>query len=174
MLRVWFLVALVVGSLQGLEVVFEKIEQLSGFDIYDSTLRVRKYNRTTTTLNGTFTLLTPVDNSYIVSTDLYHSSRGNQQFNHYPMKLPTKRLCDFLEGIYDEYYEYIADIVNLPEKGECPIMPRAGHILNKVFPTKAVPKFAPKGLWKVFVIQALEDVEVSRFELILKVHNDLF
>ncbi|XP_053663375.1 uncharacterized protein LOC128712509 [Anopheles marshallii] len=172
MLFILFTLALIVFSLQGMQVDFERFEQLSGFNFYNSSLRVRKYNRTMITLNGTLNVVAPLNRSLMISTDFFHSSLGNQQFNHYPVKLPTQDVCDFMKNFYADYSEYVEDMVNMPEEGECPIAPRTIYVTNKVFPTKAVPPFFPPGLWKVHLINSLNRVEMVRFEIIAKVTND--
>uniref|UniRef100_A0A182LW01 MD-2-related lipid-recognition domain-containing protein n=1 Tax=Anopheles culicifacies TaxID=139723 RepID=A0A182LW01_9DIPT len=172
MLLVLFLLTLVIISLQGKQVDFERFDQLSGYNFYNSSLRVRKYNRTMVTLNGTLEVVTQLNRSMVISTDFFHSSRGNQQFNHYPVKLPTKDVCDFMQNFYEDYREYVQDMVNIPEEGECPIAPRTIYVTNKVFPTKAVPSFFPPGLWKIYVINSMNNVEMVRFELIFKVTGD--
>uniref|UniRef100_A0A4Y0BPI3 Uncharacterized protein n=1 Tax=Anopheles funestus TaxID=62324 RepID=A0A4Y0BPI3_ANOFN len=93
---------------------------------------------------------------------MFHSPLGNQQFNHYPMKLPSQRVCDFLNTLHDDYSEYLTNIYNLPERGTCPIYPQDVYTIDKVFPAKAVPAFVPKGLWKAFIIFSLEEEEVAR------------
>ncbi|XP_035907235.1 uncharacterized protein LOC118509963 [Anopheles stephensi] len=62
--------------------------------------------------------------SVIKSTDLCHSSRGNQQFNHYPVKLPTTNVCQFVQNLYTDYLDYLEDMYNIADEGECPIAPR--------------------------------------------------
>ncbi|XP_050072350.1 uncharacterized protein LOC126560433 [Anopheles maculipalpis] len=174
MLLTLFTLTLIVISLQGMQIDFERFELLSGFDYYNSTVRVRKYNRTVVMLNGTLDVLATLNKSLIISTDLFHSSLGNQQFNHYPVKLPTTDVCEFMINLHADYQEYLQDIINIPKAGECPILPRTVYIKNMVFPTKAVPPFFPPGLWKVFIISSLNDVEVIRFEMIIKAKNDFF
>uniref|UniRef100_A0A1S4HCY1 Uncharacterized protein n=1 Tax=Anopheles gambiae TaxID=7165 RepID=A0A1S4HCY1_ANOGA len=160
-------------TLQVMQIDFERLEQLAGFDIYNSSLRVRKYNRTAVALNGTIHLMVPLNESIMVTSDFFHSRLGNQQFNHYPVKFPTQQVCKFLENFYTDYSEYVDDFENLPAKGECPIKPCKIDILNKPFPAKAVPPFFPSGLWKAHIKLTLNDVEISRFELITKARNDL-
>uniref|UniRef100_A0A8W7PZW4 Uncharacterized protein n=1 Tax=Anopheles coluzzii TaxID=1518534 RepID=A0A8W7PZW4_ANOCL len=145
---------------------------LSDIEIARS-LRVRKYNRTAVALNGTIHLMVPLNESIMVTSDFFHSRLGNQQFNHYPVKFPTQQVCKFLENFYTDYSEYVDDFENLPAKGECPIKPCKIDILNKPFPAKAVPPFFPSGLWKAQIKLTLNDVEISRFELITKARNDL-
>uniref|UniRef100_A0A182TYJ5 Uncharacterized protein n=1 Tax=Anopheles melas TaxID=34690 RepID=A0A182TYJ5_9DIPT len=147
---------------------YERAEQLSGFDMVNTTLRVRKYNRTTKVLNGTTASTTILNNSFLISTDIFHSPLGNQQFNHYPMKLPSKPLCDFLDMIYAEYSDCLENIYNLPERGTCPILPLEVHTIDKVFPAKSIPPFVPKGLWKAFIIFTLHDEEVVRLMWMIK------
>ncbi|XP_040167610.1 uncharacterized protein LOC120902702 [Anopheles arabiensis] len=174
MLSVLFSLLLFVSvTLQLMQIDFERLEQLAGFDIYNSSLRVRKYNRTAVVINGTIELMVPLNESVMVTSDLFHSSRGNQQFNHYPVKFPTQNVCEFLENFYTDYSEYVDDLDNLPAKGECPIKPCKIDILNKPFPAKAVPPFFPSGLWKAQLKLTMNDVEIARFELIIKARQDL-
>ncbi|XP_053666152.1 uncharacterized protein LOC128715296 [Anopheles marshallii] len=173
MQKVWLMLTISILPLSlGLQINFENADQISGFDVMGHTLRVRKYNRTTIVLNGTTTLKTILNNSYVLSTDMFHSPLGNQQFNHYPMKLPSQRVCDFLNTLHDEYSKHLTDIYNLPAHGTCPIYPQEVYTINKVFPADAVPAFVPTGLWKAFIIFSLEEEEVARFVWIVKVSND--
>uniref|UniRef100_A0A1S4HCX4 MD-2-related lipid-recognition domain-containing protein n=3 Tax=gambiae species complex TaxID=44542 RepID=A0A1S4HCX4_ANOGA len=173
MLFVLYSVLLCVISLHGIQIDFERFDQLSGYNVYNSSLRVRKYNRTMVTLNGTLQVVVPLNKSFMISTDFFHSSRGNQQFNHYPVKLPTRHVCEFMDNFYADYSEHVKDMINMPERGECPIRPRTIYVVNKPFPKEAVPPFFPPGLWKVHLINSVQNVEIVRFEIIAKVNNDL-
>ncbi|XP_061519088.1 uncharacterized protein LOC133394115 [Anopheles gambiae] len=159
-------------TLQVMQTDFERFEQFSGYEVFNTSLRVRKYNRTTITLNGTIHLTVPLNESVMIRFDLFHSSRGNQQFNHYPVKFPNQPVCEFIDNFYADYSKYVDDMINLPRKGECPIAPRIIYVLNKPFPSKAVPPFFPSGLWKTQILITLNDVEIARFELITKTWND--
>ncbi|KFB52466.1 AGAP008958-PA-like protein [Anopheles sinensis] len=172
MQQVLFMLSIAILTIDGTVIIFEKFEQTTGFDVYGGTLRVRKYNRTTSVLNGTFLIKVPVDNTFITDNQAYYSSLGNQQWTHYPIKLPRKGACDFLYSIYDDYYKYIEDIVNLPKKGECPITPREAYIINKIFPSSSLPPVLPKGLWKTTVTMSVNDVVRVGFEIILKAYAD--
>uniref|UniRef100_A0A1S4HDX7 Uncharacterized protein n=2 Tax=Anopheles gambiae TaxID=7165 RepID=A0A1S4HDX7_ANOGA len=172
MLNIWAVLVISAVPLLALQIDYERAEQLSGFDMINTTLRVRKYNRTTKVLNGTTASSTILNNSFLISTDIFHSPLGNQQFNHYPMKLPSKPLCDFLDMIYAEYSDCLENIYNLPERGTCPILPLEVHTIDKVFPAKSIPPFVPKGLWKAFIIFTLNDEEVVRLMWMIKVSND--
>uniref|UniRef100_A0A182YSY2 Uncharacterized protein n=1 Tax=Anopheles stephensi TaxID=30069 RepID=A0A182YSY2_ANOST len=165
----WLLFTMAAVSINGVEVTFERIEQLSGFDILHSTLRVRKYNATTTVLNGSLVSLFAFNNSHKISTIAFHSSLGNQQFNFHPVKLPSAPACISRDMLYDEYGQYFSNVYNLPEKHVCPIVPQEVTVLDKVFPSGAVPAFMPPGLWKAFVILSQHDIELSRFAILCKV-----
>uniref|UniRef100_A0AAG5DMA4 MD-2-related lipid-recognition domain-containing protein n=1 Tax=Anopheles atroparvus TaxID=41427 RepID=A0AAG5DMA4_ANOAO len=156
----------------GLEIVFEKCEQLVGFDLVESTLRVRKYNRTMPVLNGTIIMKADANDSFMVHTDLFHSRLGNQQFNHYPMKLPTSGMCEFIDHIHNNYPEVRELIINFPEKGACPITARDFHILNVAFPSRLVPPILPKGLWKMFSTVKEGNVDRSVFEVTVRAYSD--
>uniref|UniRef100_A0A182NUQ8 MD-2-related lipid-recognition domain-containing protein n=1 Tax=Anopheles dirus TaxID=7168 RepID=A0A182NUQ8_9DIPT len=173
MLMVWLFSALAVGTLHGKHVDFERVEQLSGTDFIVSTLRVRKYNRTTIVLNGTLQIMQPLNTSLIISNDLFHSSLGNQQFNHYPMKLPTANVCEFFESFSKDYGEYLANVINVPDRDECPIVPRSIYFVNEIFPAKVIPRFTAPGLWKMLLVISLDNVRVAHFEIMAKVKNDL-
>uniref|UniRef100_A0A182PLC8 MD-2-related lipid-recognition domain-containing protein n=1 Tax=Anopheles epiroticus TaxID=199890 RepID=A0A182PLC8_9DIPT len=157
-----------------LKIDFERTEQLSGFDVYSSTLRVRKYNRTTIVLNGTFTSKIALDNNYKIVTQLFHSPLGNQQFNHYPMKLPDQPVCDFIDMLHDDYGEYLTNVYNMPKRGVCPIKPQSAYTKNKIFPTNAVPPYLPTGLWKIHIYTMLNETEASKYEWIVKIASDLY
>uniref|UniRef100_A0A182PLC6 Uncharacterized protein n=1 Tax=Anopheles epiroticus TaxID=199890 RepID=A0A182PLC6_9DIPT len=124
------------------------------------------------TLNGSISLLVTLNKSHEISTDFFHSNLGNQQFNHYPVKLQTRDVCDFVDNFHDDYSQFVNDIINFPKKGKCPIEPRTVYVIDKPFPNKAIPTFFPSGLWKVYVMQKMDDVEVARFEIITKFKNN--
>uniref|UniRef100_A0A6E8VYH6 MD-2-related lipid-recognition domain-containing protein n=1 Tax=Anopheles coluzzii TaxID=1518534 RepID=A0A6E8VYH6_ANOCL len=160
-------------TLQVMQIDFERFEQLSGYDVYNSSLRVRKYNRTAVVINGTIELMVPLSESVMVSSDFFHSRLGNQQFNHYPAKFPTQNVCEFVQRFYEDYSEYCEHVVNLPRNGECPIAPRIIYVHNKPFPAKSVPPFFPTGLWKVQMAHTLNNIEIVRVEVIIKATHDL-
>ncbi|XP_050094209.1 uncharacterized protein LOC126576934 [Anopheles aquasalis] len=98
-----FIICGLVILAQSVEIVFESFEQISGYELFETTLRVRKYNRTTNVMNGTTDLKYEVNDTLVTSTDLWYSSLGNQQFNHYPMKLPTAGACSFIKSLRKMY-----------------------------------------------------------------------
>ncbi|XP_041775530.1 uncharacterized protein LOC121595551 [Anopheles merus] len=174
--RVLFSCFVIVGStINCLEILFEQFEQFSGFEIVDMKLRVRKFNRTMTTLNGTIFIRQPISNDVVFHTDLFHSRLGNQQFNHYPAKLPTCGFCDFFDNLHNTYEEHISDIVNVPRLKECPVQVREAHILDKPFPSSVLPPVCPTGLWKIVISGRLNDEERLSYHMVLKVYeNDFF
>ncbi|EAT33015.1 AAEL014731-PA [Aedes aegypti] len=105
------------------EIIFQRIEQTSGFDILTSNLRVTKFNRTCAVLNGTVDLLVDLDNSYTFQGNLAYSRLGNNQFNMSPMKVPEDPMCDFLNDTYREYQDVFEEKTNHPfiePEGLCP------------------------------------------------------
>ncbi|XP_050094153.1 uncharacterized protein LOC126576889 [Anopheles aquasalis] len=166
------LVVVLLPAALAIQVIFESIEHDEGFDLFKTELRVRKYNRTMTVANGTFAWNAPVDDSEVVSMELFHSPLGNQQFNYYPMKIPTSGVCQFMKTIHDEYSEYLNNIANMPPLDECPILPGKVTFQDKVFPSKAVPQMLPTGLWKAIVFAKEKDAIVGRFTVVVKAYND--
>ncbi|XP_050078633.1 uncharacterized protein LOC126565494 [Anopheles maculipalpis] len=160
------------GRVTCLETLFEQFEQFSGFEIVDMKLRVRKFNRTMMTLNGTIYIRQPMNNDLVFHTDLFYSRLGNQQFNHYPVKMPTSGFCDFFDHMHNVYEDHIKDIVNVPQLNECPVKVRQAHILDKVFPSSVLPAFCPTGLWKIIISGRLHEEEKLSYHMVLKVYEN--
>ncbi|XP_050078665.1 uncharacterized protein LOC126565522 [Anopheles maculipalpis] len=171
MLKV-FLYALFIVSAVSLKVVFENFVQLSGFDIALLDLRVRKYNRTMTVLNGSFIVPTWINNSLELSLDLFHSRLGNQQFNHYPMKLPSSGICDFLDNLQITYERQVATLEHLPAIGECPFSPRSINMYDFAFPQEVVSQVMPRGLWKALVTGKLDGQVIITYYFLVKGYDD--
>ncbi|XP_049284878.1 uncharacterized protein LOC125764559 [Anopheles funestus] len=167
-----YLYVLCIVSVAGLKVSFENFVQHSGFEIGSFDLRVRKFNRSTTSLNGSVILHTWIDNSIMFTLDLFHSRLGNQQFNHYPMKLPSCGTCDFLDNLQKGYGEYLEGCSNLPEIGECPFSPRIIDIRDKAFPKEVIPPVMPRGLWKALITGKINGQEVISYHILVKGYDD--
>ncbi|XP_052898368.1 uncharacterized protein LOC128305107 [Anopheles moucheti] len=167
-----YLCILCVVSVSGVKIAFENFVQHSGYEYSNFDIRVRKYNRTTTTLNGTITVPVWFDNSIVFSLDLFHSRLGNQQFNHYPMKLPSSGTCDFWDNVQYSYGKYLGALKNVPARGECPISPRLIFMLDFAFPAETVPLVMPRGLWKALVTGRINGEEVMSYHLLVKGYDD--
>ncbi|XP_052898326.1 uncharacterized protein LOC128305077 [Anopheles moucheti] len=166
------LYALCIVSAVSLKVVFENVVQLSGSDVVRMDLRVRKFNRTMTVLNGSFVVLHPLNNSLQLTLDLFHSRLGNQQFNHYPMKLPSSGCCEFLDNLQISYKEQVSVIENLPAIGECPFTPRHVNMIDFAFPQEVVSTVMPRGLWKALVTAKLDGKELVTYYFLVKGYDD--
>uniref|UniRef100_A0A182IXU8 Uncharacterized protein n=1 Tax=Anopheles atroparvus TaxID=41427 RepID=A0A182IXU8_ANOAO len=153
---------------------YERFEQFFGHEYIDMDLRVRKYNRTTMVLNGTMFIRQPIDDTIVFSSDVFHSRLGNQQFQHYPMRLPTSGCCQFIDNIHNEYPEFIGDIGNIPVLGECPVSVRSMIIDDKVFPTSVLPDSLAAGLWKLVITGAIEEKAVIRLMISIRLYDDFF
>uniref|UniRef100_A0A182MA14 Uncharacterized protein n=1 Tax=Anopheles culicifacies TaxID=139723 RepID=A0A182MA14_9DIPT len=162
------------GLWKALKVVFENFVQLSGFDIVLMDLRVRKYNRTMTVLNGSFIVLNTINNSVEVGTNgtKLPSRLGNQQFNHYPMKLPSSGCCDFLDNLQISYQKQVSVIENLPAIGECPFAPRHVNMIDFAFPQEVVSRVMPRGLWKALVTAKLDGKVIITYYFLVKGYDD--
>ncbi|XP_053663374.1 uncharacterized protein LOC128712508 [Anopheles marshallii] len=157
-----------------LKLTLESFEQTLGADVMRLDLRVRKYNRTCSVINGTIHILQDHTNDYRFSLDIFYSRLGNQQFNHMPIKLPNLGTCDLIEHMYANYRPQMALIVNGPVKGECPMAIREMYIYDTEFPTEVIPKtLIRNGLWKALVGCYLDEKEIMRYNLVLKASDDL-
>ncbi|XP_052864297.1 uncharacterized protein LOC128270911 [Anopheles cruzii] len=151
---------------------FELFEQSLGKQLIDMDLRVRKYNRTESTLNGTIFIRQTVDDTLILNTDVFFSALGNQQFQHLPMHLPTSGFCQFMNHLHEEYPNVIKDIAHITEAEECPVSERAMIIIDKSFPSEVLPPKLTKGLWKMVVTGTIDSEEVLKYYLVARLFED--
>uniref|UniRef100_A0A6E8W8K2 Uncharacterized protein n=1 Tax=Anopheles coluzzii TaxID=1518534 RepID=A0A6E8W8K2_ANOCL len=153
----------------GIHVLLDRFEQSLGQDIMWMDLRVRKYNRTSTVINGTVHLYQPASNDWQFRLDVFYSRLGNQQYNHLPLKLPTAGTCSFWDNLHAAYPEYMRLFVNVPEQGICPITPREIMLLDAEFPNEAVPKrLVNPGLYKALIRGYYERREIISYMIVLK------
>uniref|UniRef100_A0A6E8W9R6 MD-2-related lipid-recognition domain-containing protein n=1 Tax=Anopheles coluzzii TaxID=1518534 RepID=A0A6E8W9R6_ANOCL len=153
----------------GVSLSIDSFEQTLGQDIMEMDLRVRKFNRTSTVINGTIHLRQEATNALQFNLDIFYSRLGNQQFNHMPLKLPTAGACDFVDNLKRNYPEHIRNVFNLPEIGECPISPRDVYILDAEFPNEAIPPaIAREGLWKAVMRCFIKGKERVTYAITLK------
>ncbi|XP_053698484.1 uncharacterized protein LOC128745434 [Sabethes cyaneus] len=143
-----------------IDVMFEKIEQLNGTEYMDfRRIRVRKFNRTVSVLDGTFDLLMVADNRFEMAVKLAYSSRGNNQFNQYPMKIAPQQICDFFNTTWRDYHQYFEDNTNFPEIGECPITPKEFYVRNHILDSSMFPPYLPRGLWRMSLFMQTIDTK---------------
>ncbi|XP_021704349.1 uncharacterized protein LOC5572841 isoform X2 [Aedes aegypti] len=150
----------------GLHFMYEHFRQINGTELADArSLRIRKLNRTTSAMNGTV--------YFKVAINLFHSSLGNNQFNYYPMKIPSIGMCDFVRDVYPTYYPYLKEgVFNCPPTAECPLSPRDVYVRDYVVSQKLIPPFVPKGLWLVRLTVKRNDEAVIVTETMSKLYLD--
>ncbi|XP_052892724.1 uncharacterized protein LOC128300637 [Anopheles moucheti] len=162
----------VVHTALGVRANYERVEQLIGKEYINFDLRIRKFNRTAVTLNGTIYVNQPIDQSFVCSSNVFLSRLGNQQFAHSPLHLPTANMCEFMDHIHEEYSTVVADIVNFPQKSECPITERTMFVKDKLFPTEVLPTPLSVGLWKIEFTTKLDDVDVIQLMASIRLSDD--
>ncbi|XP_053673617.1 uncharacterized protein LOC128723875 [Anopheles nili] len=157
----------------GIKLHYEGFEQTLGQEYYVFDLRVRKYNRTASVINGTIYIIQECGNELVFSLNVYYSRLGNQQFNHLPIHLPTSGLCEFLDNLHKFYPEIVAYFVNAPPAGECPIRFREVHVFDLEYPSQVVPSVLQrKGLWKAVVHGWLNGNEIIQYTTTVKATDD--
>ncbi|XP_062536583.1 uncharacterized protein LOC134205360 [Armigeres subalbatus] len=140
-------------SMAAFDVMFEKIEQINGSDTVSvKQMRVRKFNRTISVLDGIMDLKVLADDNYEITIKAAYSSKGNNQFNQYPMKIAPTKICEFVNNDYSEYYPFFEESTNFPKVGECPIEPQEFYVKNMVLNSNTFPPYLPKGLWRLSII----------------------
>ncbi|EDS36652.1 conserved hypothetical protein [Culex quinquefasciatus] len=137
------------------QIELERLEQIGGSHLLDASgTRVRKYNRTVSVLDGTFSILKDLDDSLEFTVTAARSALGNNQFNEYPMKVPRKKGCQIFQQEYAEYQHVWANYTSLPKvvKGEqafCPL-PKGDYWVKNFAPDASwVPPVVPEGYWRM-------------------------
>uniref|UniRef100_A0A182PLC9 Uncharacterized protein n=1 Tax=Anopheles epiroticus TaxID=199890 RepID=A0A182PLC9_9DIPT len=124
-----------------------------------------------TVLNGSFIVHQWLNDSIEVVFRM-QSRLGNQQFNHYPMKLPSSGCCSFFDNLQVNYGRQTESIHNLPAIGECPISPRVVDMINFAFPQEVVSRVMPQGLWKALMTARLNGEVIVTYYFLVKGHHD--
>ncbi|XP_053671556.1 uncharacterized protein LOC128721788 [Anopheles nili] len=158
-----------------LTVQFERVEQLVGGDTMNAKkLRIRKYNRTVSVLNGTLEILRDLNDDFSFTIDLAYSPLGNKQFINSPFHIPRQEACQFFNTTYRNYRESYRNMTNFPDAGVCPIPAMQYYIDNMELTADLVNDYAKSGLWKITFEMFEKDISSPIFvgELLCKISRD--
>ncbi|XP_055585435.1 uncharacterized protein LOC129738276 [Uranotaenia lowii] len=136
-----------------MEVELDRFEQTIGFQLINaSSVRVRKFNRAVSVLDGTAEVFQDLGDDYDIQLRAAYSTMGNQQFNEYPMKIGRQGMCKGLNGPYKEYQSLFLNWTNLPAIGNdwyCPLKKMIIEVRNWAPKASWVPDVVPVGYWKI-------------------------
>ncbi|XP_038115518.1 uncharacterized protein LOC119768730 [Culex quinquefasciatus] len=165
---------LVIAPASSIQVMFDSVSNCNGSGVIDCNVRVHKINKTTAALMGELVQNMEVDDSYVGSVELHHSSLGNNQFNRYPMKMGPTGMCDFLDKYWDDYYEYAVKYApNIVKPRECPFGAKTYQIVDWIMDSEMLPQYVPTGLWKVIsLLSSTKNEHFFVIEIIFKVYED--
>ncbi|KFB38305.1 AGAP002854-PA-like protein [Anopheles sinensis] len=157
---------------------FDRWEHINGSDVFNvEMLRVRKYNRTLSVLNGTIGLLIDLSNTYEYGVSFSRSAQGNNQYDAYPMKLASRPFCEFIRTHYRDYQHFFLNSSNLPyvtEEGLCPF-PKGDYWMKDLYiESSAIPVVVPEGFWRATLeLRNIETgVEAARGAMYVKITKE--
>ncbi|XP_052865523.1 uncharacterized protein LOC128271888 [Anopheles cruzii] len=131
---------------------FDRWETINGSDIFNmELLRVRKFNRTVSVLNGTGILLVDLGDEYEYGVSFARSAQGNNQYNEYPMKLASRPFCEFIRTHYRDYQHVFVNFTNLPfipPEGLCPFPKGEYWVKDAYIDSSVIPIVVPEGFWR--------------------------
>ncbi|KAL1378248.1 hypothetical protein pipiens_015715 [Culex pipiens pipiens] len=165
-----------------IEVQMDRIEQIGGEHLLDlSGIRVRKYNRTMSVINGTYSIVRDLDESLAFTVTVARSALGNNQFNEYPMKIPRKDGCRIFLEDYTEYQHVWANTTNLPQVDkEAPpalcALPKGDYWVKDFAPDASwVPPVVPEGFWRMtwHMYSVVTDELEGQVRLFIRVKKDI-
>ncbi|KFB38306.1 hypothetical protein ZHAS_00005645 [Anopheles sinensis] len=132
---------------------FDRWEMINGTSVFSmDAVRVRKFNRTLSVLNGTGKLLIDLDDNYEYGFNFARSAQGNNQYNAYPMKLAARPFCEFVRTYYHEYQFLFLNHTNLPyvpAEGLCPFPKGDYWVKDLAVDSSVIPLVVPEGFWRV-------------------------
>uniref|UniRef100_A0A182S966 MD-2-related lipid-recognition domain-containing protein n=1 Tax=Anopheles maculatus TaxID=74869 RepID=A0A182S966_9DIPT len=132
---------------------FDRWEHVNGSEIFNvEKLRVRKFNRTLSVLNGTGVLLVDLGDTYEYGLSFARSAQGNNQYDAYPMKLASRPFCEFVKTHYHEYQHIFLNFTNLPhvpKEGLCPFPKGEYWVKDAYIDSSVIPIVVPEGFWRV-------------------------
>ncbi|XP_062698501.1 uncharacterized protein LOC134284153 [Aedes albopictus] len=158
---------------------FDRFVQSTGFDVVNATgVRVRKYNRTTTVLDGEGELFRNLDDDYRFTLTVAYSRMGNNQFDEYPLKIAKATICSIMNGPYKDYQYLFKDYSNMPQVGDerfCPFPPGRYWVKNWAIDGSFVPPVVPSGYWR-FTSNILDskDKVVVQYLAYFHISKDMF
>ncbi|EDS34707.1 conserved hypothetical protein [Culex quinquefasciatus] len=117
-------------------------------------VRIRKFNRTTPVINGSYDLAVDLDNNYEIGIVCSRSALGNNQYHLIPFKLSPMPVCNFIKKYafdYQDIWQNKSNFPRVPAEGICPYPKGTYWVKDLALDSNLFPPVIPEGYYRCYL-----------------------